>query len=439
MERPVYHFKGIVKDGAEATKDFVGPLDLILHLLKKNKIAIRDLPLAGILEQFLAWMETRRALDLAVAGEFIAMASHLMLLKTRMLLSQEDKEAQAEMAALIASLEARQRHASAQRVRAVLPRLEALWQRGSAGFPKPPENVFFQRVYRYEHKPSDLTRALNAWQARQKLALPPGRGAAGAVPGGGQGRPSPGPAGAAWAAAAGGDPPHQPEPVGGHGGVSGAAGAVPGRTGPSVGGLGGSGNFSRPHLNQKQNQRKEGCPVEQAERERAVEAILFALGEPVPTARLAQALDAEEDQVLAACQALAAFYETQDRGIRLVQLEESWQLVSAPRWGAVIRGLLARKKPDKLSASALETLALVAYFQPVTRVYLDQARGVDSAHSLGVLLDRELVEPCGTLDAPGRPTLYRTTQTFLRSFGLSDLADLPPLPEGIPAEAGGAP
>ena len=107
--------------------------------------------------------------------------------------------------------------------------------------------------------------------------------------------------------------------------------------------------------------------------------------------------------------------------------------------GAVIRGLLARKKPDKLSASALETLALVAYFQPVTRVYLDQARGVDSAHSLGVLLDRELVEPCGTLDAPGRPTLYRTTQTFLRSFGLSDLADLPPLPEGIPAEAGGAP
>ena len=162
MERPVYHFKGIVKDGAEATKDFVGPLDLILHLLKKNKIAIRDLPLAGILEQ-----------DLAVAGEFIAMASHLMLLKTRMLLSQEDKEAQAEMAALIASLEARQRHASAQRVRAVLPRLEALWQRGSAGFPKPPENVFFQRVYRYEHKPSDLTRALNAWQARQKLAIPP--------------------------------------------------------------------------------------------------------------------------------------------------------------------------------------------------------------------------------------------------------------------------
>lgn len=179
--------------------------------------------------------------------------------------------------------------------------------------------------------------------------------------------------------------------------------------------------------------------MEQAERERAIEAILFALGEAVTTARLAQALDVPEADIIDACQALAAFYETQARGIRLVQLEQSWQLVSAPRWGEMIRGLLARKKPDKLSPAALETLAIVAYFQPVTRVYLDQARGVDSAHSLGLLLDRELVEPCGQLDAPGRPTLYCTTQTFLRSFGLSDLADLPPLPEGIPAEPGGAP
>ena len=179
--------------------------------------------------------------------------------------------------------------------------------------------------------------------------------------------------------------------------------------------------------------------MEQAERERAVEAILFALGEPVTTARLAQALDVPEEDILDACQGLTAFYETQARGIRLVQLEQSWQLVSAPRWGEVIRGLLARKKADKLSPAALETLAIVAYFQPVTRIYLDQARGVDSAHSLGLLLDRELVEPCGNLDAPGRPTLSRTTQTFLRSFGLSGLEELPPLPENVPTGPGGAP
>ena len=173
--------------------------------------------------------------------------------------------------------------------------------------------------------------------------------------------------------------------------------------------------------------------MEQAERERAVEAILFALGEPVPTARLAQALDAEEDQVLAACQALAAFYETQARGIRLVQLEESWQLISAPRWGAVIRGLLARKKPDKLSASALETLALVAYFQPVTRAYIDQIRGVDSSYTVGLLLDRHLIEECGRLQVPGRPRLYRTTKAFLRAFHLKSLDDLPEIP-GLEAD-----
>ena len=86
MERPVYYIKGVVRDGAEATQDFVGPLDLILHLLQKNRIAVRDIPLAGILAQFLTWMSSRRALDLEVAGEFISMASHLMLLKTRMLL-----------------------------------------------------------------------------------------------------------------------------------------------------------------------------------------------------------------------------------------------------------------------------------------------------------------------------------------------------------------
>ncbi|MFQ9410074.1 MAG: segregation/condensation protein A [Evtepia gabavorous] len=102
MERPVYYIKGVVRDGAEATQDFMGPLDLILHLLQKNRIAVRDIPLAGILAQFLTWMSSRRALDLEVAGEFISMASHLMLLKTRMLLSEQDQEAQSEMEELIA-------------------------------------------------------------------------------------------------------------------------------------------------------------------------------------------------------------------------------------------------------------------------------------------------------------------------------------------------
>lgn len=165
-----------------------------------------------------------------------------------------------------------------------------------------------------------------------------------------------------------------------------------------------------------------------------VEAILFALGEPVPTEKLAQALDCTPDEVEAACRTLADTYEWEERGIRLVRLEESWQLVSAPAWGETIRALLERRRPDKLSPAALETLAVVAYFQPVTRVYIDQVRGVDCSHSLSLLLDRELVEPCGTLEAPGRPILYQTTPAFLRVFGLERLEDLPPLPEEAPPE-----
>ena len=142
MERPVYYIKGVVRDGAEATQDFVGPLDLILHLLQKNRIAVRDIPLAGILAQFLTWMSSRRALDLEVAGEFISMASHLMLLKTRMLLSEQDQEAQSEMEELIASLEARQRHENYARILAVLPQLSEGYQQGRAAFPKGPEPQF---------------------------------------------------------------------------------------------------------------------------------------------------------------------------------------------------------------------------------------------------------------------------------------------------------
>lgn len=173
--------------------------------------------------------------------------------------------------------------------------------------------------------------------------------------------------------------------------------------------------------------------MQRTELESTLEAILFALGEPVEETRLAQAANCFPHQAAQACQSLAEGYAREGAGIRLVRLEDRWQLVSAPQWGETIRGLLAGKKPDKLSPAALETLALVAYFQPVTRVYLDQARGVDSSHSLALLLDRELVAPCGNLDAPGRPILYETTPAFLRTFGLSCLEDLPPLPEGLKA------
>jgi segregation and condensation protein B len=171
----------------------------------------------------------------------------------------------------------------------------------------------------------------------------------------------------------------------------------------------------------------------------AIEAILFALGQPVAQDRLAAALEISEETVTLACRKLAASYEERDSGIRLVKVEDTWQLVSAPQWEGAIRRVLEKKRADKLSPAALETLALVAYFQPVTRAGLDQIRGVDSAHSLALLLDRELIEPQGRLEAPGRPILYGTTPGFLRVFGLTSLKDLPPLPEELAQKGGGNP
>jgi len=173
MERPVYHIKGVLRDQSEAPEDFVGPLDLILHLLRKNKVAIRDIPLAAILEQYLAWVEARRELDLEVAGEFITMASHLMLLKTKMLLSEEDEETRQEMEALISSLEAKARRQDFSRIQTVLDRMDEAFRSSRDCFPKKPEAAFLKRVYRYEHEPADLLKSVDAWRQRQGRAAPP--------------------------------------------------------------------------------------------------------------------------------------------------------------------------------------------------------------------------------------------------------------------------
>ena len=105
------------------------------------------------------------------------------------------------------------------------------------------------------------------------------------------------------------------------------------------------------------------------------------------------------------------------------------QLCSAPEYADYIRAALETRKPPKLSQAALEVLSVVAYFQPVTRAYIESVRGVDSSYTVSVLEERGLIEPCGHLDAPGRPTIFRTTPTFLRTFGLSSLQELPELPE----------
>ena len=168
---------------------------------------------------------------------------------------------------------------------------------------------------------------------------------------------------------------------------------------------------------------------EMKEIEAAVEGILFASGEPVGIDRVCVALDLDKSTAELVLQRLQDYYSYERRGIRLLKMEDSYQLCSAPEYGDQIRKAFEIRKPAKLSQPALEVLAIVAYFQPVTRAYIDQVRGVDSAYTVTTLLERGLIEACGKLDAPGRPSLYRTSALFLRTMGMQSLDELPVLPD----------
>lgn len=171
--------------------------------------------------------------------------------------------------------------------------------------------------------------------------------------------------------------------------------------------------------------------------ESALEGILFTAGEPMERSRLAMAIGVSEQEVDGAAQRLADFYRYEQRGIRLVRLEDAYQLTSAPEHADIIRHALETRRPPQLSPSLLEVLSIIAYFQPTTRGYIEQVRGVSSSYSVNTLLERGLIEECGKLSVPGRPTLFRTTKLFLKTFGLTTLDELPSLPEEAEEKAEG--
>ena len=173
--------------------------------------------------------------------------------------------------------------------------------------------------------------------------------------------------------------------------------------------------------------------LDRKEIESAMEGILFASGEPVDIRRICVALDLDRQTAEQILRGLADYYAYERRGIRLLQMEDSWQLCSAPDYADIIRKAFEVRKPAKLSQPALEVLTIIAYYQPTTRAYVEQVRGVDSSYTVGLLQERGLIEECGRLQVPGRPILYRTTKNFLRSFHLSSLEDLPEIP-GMEAE-----
>ena len=173
--------------------------------------------------------------------------------------------------------------------------------------------------------------------------------------------------------------------------------------------------------------------MEMKEIESAVEGILFASGEPVQTDRICVALEMDRPTVEQVLQKLMDYYAYERRGIRLLRMEDTWQLCSAPDYADVIRKAFEIRKPAKLSQPALEVLTIIAYYQPTTRAYIDQVRGVDSSYTVGLLLERGLIEECGRLQVPGRPRLYRTTKKFLRDFHLGSLEEMPEMP-GLEAD-----
>ena len=178
--------------------------------------------------------------------------------------------------------------------------------------------------------------------------------------------------------------------------------------------------------------------MEQSELQRAIEAILFAAGERVEIARLASTLEVDESDILDAADALADSLAFERRGIRILKLEGGYQMVSSGEMADLVTKALETRKPPKLSASQLETLTIIAYYQPATKAMVEQIRGVDSAYSVAALMNKKLIAEAGRLNVPGRPIQYKTTPDFLRTFGISSLEELPPIEKvsfGEPVEA----
>lgn len=161
----------------------------------------------------------------------------------------------------------------------------------------------------------------------------------------------------------------------------------------------------------------------------AVEAVLFANGDPVSAQRIADALELEAQDIENAITALIDDYSAEDRGITIIKLGNSYQMVSKKDYAAQIRKVMDLRRNTPLSQAALEVLAVVAYNQPVTKAFVEQVRGVDCSGVIGSLTAKGLIEECGRLELPGRPLLYGTTENFLRCFNVSGIEELPPLPK----------
>lgn len=158
-----------------------------------------------------------------------------------------------------------------------------------------------------------------------------------------------------------------------------------------------------------------------------VEAILFAVGEPISVEKIAEAAGVEREAVRSVLKELASRYDNAESGICLLSFDDRYQLATRPAFSAPVTKALDNRRNTQLSNASLEVLAIIAYNQPVSRSFIEQVRGVDSSSSVSNLLNKGLIAESGRLDLPGRPVAFRTTDVFLRCFGLSSLSELPPI------------
>ncbi len=162
-----------------------------------------------------------------------------------------------------------------------------------------------------------------------------------------------------------------------------------------------------------------------------IEVLLFATPEPLPLANICRLAEIETEDALELLKELQQDYQKNSHGLQVVELAGGWQMATKPEFAPYIERLYKKQNSSSISRAALETLAIIAYRQPVTRAELDLIRGVKSDSSLNTLLERGLVEEKGRRDAPGRPVLYGTTDAFLKHFGFKDLSELPDLDQFI--------
>ena len=177
--------------------------------------------------------------------------------------------------------------------------------------------------------------------------------------------------------------------------------------------------------------------MEEARLKSAVEAVIFACGTPVEYERIASALGVDKEQVLKACNDLSEEYKSRRSGIRIVRLNDSFQMCTEEEYAEPIRTVMDLRRNTPLSQAAAEVLAVIAYNQPVTKAFIEQVRGVDCSGVVSSLISRQLIEEKGRLELPGRPLIYGTTEHFLRCCNISSIDELPPLPASEENEADG--